>query len=81
MEEITLNTLHPGENGVVEKITADDPKLKLRLMELGLLKGTPIELVRYAPLGDPIEIKIRGFRLSIRKEEADSVLVKRVETV
>lgn len=77
MDEVTLNSLHPGESGVVEKITAADPKLKLRLMELGLLKGTPIELVRYAPLGDPIEIKIRGFRLSIRKEEADSVVIKK----
>jgi Fe2+ transport system protein FeoA len=81
MDEVTLNSLHPGESGVVEKITAVDPKLKFRLMELGMLKGTPIELVRYAPLGDPIEIKIRGFRLSIRKEEADSVLVKKSEIV
>ncbi len=75
MNEVTLNTLQPGESGVVEKITALDPKLKLRLLELGVLKGTWVELVRYAPLGDPIEIKIRGYRLSIRKEEANSVLV------
>ena len=75
MNEVTLNTLQPGESGVVEKITAVDPKLKLRLLELGVLKGTSVELVRYAPLGDPIEIKIRGYRLSIRKEEATSVLV------
>ncbi len=75
MNEVTLNTLQPGESGVVEKITALDPKLKLRLLELGVLKGTSVELVRYAPLGDPIEIKIRGYRLSIRKEEANSVLV------
>lgn len=75
MNEVTLNALHPGESGIVEKITALDPKLKLRLLELGVLKGTSVELVRYAPLGDPIEIKIRGYRLSIRKEEANSVLV------
>jgi Fe2+ transport system protein FeoA len=79
MDEVTLNSLHPGESGVVEKINSVDPKLKLRLLELGLLKGTTIELVRYAPLGDPIEIKIRGFRLSMRKEEAYSVVVKKSE--
>lgn len=77
MTETTLNSLQPTECGVVEKIKTSDPKLKLRLLELGLLKGTIIELVRYAPLGDPIEIKIRGYRLSIRKIEAESVIIKK----
>ncbi len=78
MNEITLNSLQPGECGVVENITTTDSKLKMRLLELGLLKGTAIELIRYAPLGDPIEIKIRGYRLSIRKEEAESVVISKV---
>ncbi|MDP1675983.1 MAG: FeoA family protein [Bacteroidota bacterium] len=78
MNEITLNSLRPGECGVVENIATTDSTLKLRLLELGLLKGTSIELIRYAPLGDPIEIKIRGYRLSIRKEEAESVVISKV---
>ena len=73
MNESTLNSLQPGESGIVENITTNDPKLKMRLLEMGLLKGTTIEVIRYAPLGDPIEIKIRGYRLSIRKIEAESV--------
>ncbi len=75
MSETTLNLLQPGECGIVENITTANPKLKMRLLELGLLKGTTIELIRYAPLGDPIEIKIRGYRLSIRKVEAESVII------
>ncbi len=77
MSAITLNILKPGECGVIENITTTDPKLKMRLLELGLLNGTTIELVRYAPLGDPIEIKIRGYRLSIRKLEAESVIISK----
>jgi len=47
-----------------------------RLMEMGLLIGTPVELVRFAPLGDPVEIKVRGYNLTLRKHEADQILVK-----
>lgn len=75
MSDLRLNAFQPGEFVVVEKIATSDPKLRMRLLEMGLLKGTPIEIIRYAPLGDPIEIKIRGYRLSIRKEEAESIVV------
>ena len=48
----------------------------LRLMEMGLLVGTPVELVRFAPLGDPVEIKVRGYHLTLRKQEAEQILVQ-----
>ena len=47
----------------------------LRLREMGLLVGTSITLVRTAPMGDPIEIKVRGYHLTLRKSEAEHVLV------
>jgi Fe2+ transport system protein FeoA len=47
-----------------------------RLMEMGLLVGTSVELVRFAPLGDPVEIKVRGYNLTLRKHEADQILVR-----
>lgn len=47
-----------------------------RLMEMGLLVGTRIELVRFAPLGDPVEIKIRGYNLTLRKQEAEQIFVR-----
>lgn len=48
----------------------------LRLREMGLLAGTKITLVRTAPLGDPIEIKVRGYHLTLRRSEAEHVLVE-----
>jgi len=47
-----------------------------RILEMGLLVGTPVELVRFAPLGDPVEIRIRGYNLSLRKHEADQIRVR-----
>jgi Fe2+ transport system protein FeoA len=46
-----------------------------RLMEMGLLVGTRVELVRFAPLGDPVEIKVRGYNLTLRKHEAEQIFV------
>ena len=47
-----------------------------RLLEMGLLVGTSVELVRFAPLGDPVEIKVRGYHLTLRKHEADLIFVQ-----
>lgn len=52
------------------------PAGRPRLMEMGLLVGTPIELVRFAPLGDPVEIRVRGYNLTLRKHEADQIFVR-----
>ncbi|MDE3084337.1 MAG: ferrous iron transport protein A [Verrucomicrobiota bacterium] len=52
----------------------------LRLREMGLLAGTPLTLVRAAPLGDPLEIKLRGYHLTLRKSEADHVEVEILHT-
>ena len=48
---------------------------RARLLEMGLLLGTPVEIVRFAPMGDPIELKVRGYHLSLRRHEADQILV------
>ena len=52
------------------------PASRPRLMEMGLIVGTKIELVRYAPMGDPVEIKVRGYNLTLRKSEAEHILVR-----
>ncbi|MBX2991354.1 MAG: ferrous iron transport protein A [Bacteroidetes bacterium] len=75
MNEVTLNTLTPGERGTIARITTRTSSVRQRLMEMGLTKGTPIELIRYAPMGDPIEVRVKGYRLSLRKREAETVLV------
>lgn len=72
---ITLSLLPVGTSATVR----DYPKSGtafVRLREMGLLPGTKITLVRTAPLGDPLEIKVRGYSLTLRKTEADYVLVE-----
>jgi Fe2+ transport system protein FeoA len=54
------------------------PEQRQRLLEMGLTVGAQFEVVRYAPMGDPIDIKVRGYHLSLRKNEAAGVLVTRL---
>ena len=74
INKIKLADLKPGQeatiSGVVEGSSSYD-----RLRELGLVDGTPLRVIKYAPLGDPIEIKIRGFYLSLRKSMARQICV------
>lgn len=81
MSDVSLNTLLPGDKGTIQQINTPTPNVRRRLMEMGLLKGTPIELIRFAPMGDPLEVRVRGFRLSLRKIEAEAVLVRRDSNV
>jgi ferrous iron transport protein A len=66
--------MSPGSAGKVTEIKVAAGN-RARLMEMGLLVGTPIELVRFAPMGDPVEIKIRGYHLTLRKHEAEQIFV------
>jgi len=71
---MTIADLKPGQKGIVKGWVSGSPPA--RLLEFGLLPGTQIELVRFAPFGDPIDIKVRGFHLTIRKQEASQILLK-----
>ena len=70
-----LTTLAVGARGVVAEIKVAVSS-RPRLMEMGLLVGTTVELVRFAPLGDPVEIKVRGYHLTLRRHEAEQILVR-----
>ncbi len=70
-----LTSLLFGQTATVTEIRVP-PQSRPRLMEMGLLVGTPVELVRFAPLGDPVEIKVRGYHLTLRKHEAEQILVR-----
>jgi ferrous iron transport protein A len=72
---LPLSSLTVGSKGTVARIDLS-PTDRPRLMEMGLLVGTAIELIRFAPLGDPVEIKVRGYHLTLRKHEAEQVLVQ-----
>ncbi len=71
----TLDSLQPGEKAVVQSLDGD-LEASARLMEMGLLPGTPVEVVRFAPLRDPIEITLRGYHLSLRRAEAAGIIVE-----
>ncbi|MBI5464233.1 MAG: ferrous iron transport protein A [Ignavibacteriales bacterium] len=75
---VGLQTLRVGDCAVVRRVNSPNSNLRRRLLEMGLVTGSKISLVRFAPLGDPLEISLRGYRLSLRKEEASRVLVERI---
>ncbi len=68
----TLRQLEVGQSAVIVKLHGDGP-VKRRIMDMGLTKGTQVYVRKVAPLGDPIELTVRGYELSVRKEDADMV--------
>ena len=68
----TLNQVKTGETCVVAKLHGEGP-VKRRIMDMGITKGTSVTVRKVAPLGDPIELTVRGSELSIRKDEAATI--------
>ena len=72
----SLAELAPGERGRILSV-ADGAGTRHRLLEMGLTRGASVEMIRVAPLGDPIELQVRGYRLSVRKAEAATVMIEK----
>lgn len=70
-----LSELHTGERGKVLRITAEGP-VRRRILEMGVTPGTEVSVKGVAPLGDPMEILVKGYRLSLRKQEAADIFVE-----
>lgn len=70
-----LADLGPGDSSRVVAV-AGEAQASQRLMDLGVTRGTKVEVVRRAPMGDPIEVRIRGFMLTLRRAEADHITVE-----
>ena len=70
-----LAELRPGERAKVVSVAGDADAAR-RLMDLGLIRGTAVEVIRTAPLGDPIEVRLRGFMLTLRRSEAEHITVE-----
>ena len=71
-EDKTLRDVPVGQSATVRRLVG---AIKRRIMDMGITKGTDIYVRKVAPLGDPIEVTVRGFELSLRKNEAQNVLV------
>ena len=70
----TLKDVKIGETVTVSKLNGTGP-LKRRIMDMGITKGTILYIRKVAPLGDPIEITVRGYELSIRKADAENIII------
>lgn len=70
----TLKDVKPGEHVTVSKLNGEGA-LKRRIMDMGITKGTTVQVRKVAPLGDPVEVTVRGYELSIRKSEAENIEV------
>ena len=71
----TLKQVKCGETVTVQKLQGEGP-VKRRIMDMGITKGTSIFVRKVAPLGDPVEVTVRGYELSLRKADADMILVE-----
>ena len=75
---MNLSRLKPGEHVIITKIGAIGP-LRRRLMDMGVLVGENVKVLKVAPLGDPIEVTIKHYNLSLRKKEAEGISVEAVK--
>jgi ferrous iron transport protein A len=74
-ELLFMDKLKPGDSGIIAGYEGEQ-ELHYRLRELGLVRGTRIKIKRCAPLGDPMEILLRGYSLSLRRQDASKILVE-----
>lgn len=78
IKQVRLGELSPGCSGKITRLSCSG-NLRRRLMSMGVVSGTPFEISRVAPLGDPIELKFKDFNLSLRKAEAGDIWVEVIE--
>ena len=71
---VPLDRLSPGESGIIGRVESEDG-IGRRLLDLGFIPGTPVRVVRRAPLGDPVSFELRGSRICLRRSEAARILV------
>ena len=73
--EKTLNNFSIGEEGIVKRVSGEG-RIKRRLFDMGITPGAKVYLRKKAPLGDPLEVTIRGYELTLRKNEAENITVE-----
>ena len=75
--DIKLKDLNVGDEAVIVGFENKNQLYREKLLSFGLTKGANIKLIKFAPLGDPVEIEVRGFKLTLRKKESEILLLKR----
>lgn len=74
---MTINDLKIGQSGVISTVGGEGP-LRLRFLDMGLIPGTKVTLQKVAPMDDPIQIHLRGYELTIRREDAKQITLREV---
>lgn len=74
-EPATLDTLQVGDRATVRAVSGGDDMM-IRLMEMGFVRGAPLEFIKQAPLGGPLEVRVRGYHVSLRQAEARRVAIE-----
>ena len=72
----TLQELSPGESGMILSVGNQSGAVKRRLVDMGLTPGTQVKVTKIAPLGDPLEVSLRGYELSLRKADCEMIEVE-----
>jgi len=72
---MTLSEVRPGEIVKVKKVGGEGPTMR-RIMDMGITKGCAVSVRKVAPLGDPMEVSVRGYELSLRKSDASNIIVE-----
>ena len=75
---MTIDDLKIGQSGVIDRVGGEGA-LRLRFLDMGLIPGTNVTLEKVAPMGDPIQIQVRGYELTIRREDAAKIALKEEE--
>ena len=73
---MTLDELEVGKDAVIEQVDCKEISLRKHMMDMGLTPGTEVTLIKVAPMGDPMELRVRGYELTLRKEEAANIRIK-----
>ena len=72
---VKLSNLKPGHKGTIAQVCGN-PDFRLRMMEMGFTRGTEVMVVKYAPLSDPVEFVIKGYHVTLRKDQASDILIR-----
>ena len=70
---MTLDQLQPGNDAIISAVNCDEVSLRKHILDMGLTPGTEVTMVKAAPLGDPLELRLRGYELTLRKADAARV--------
>ncbi len=77
---MTLDKLEVGKDAIIEEVYCESPSLRKHILDMGLTPNTEVTLVKIAPMGDPLELRVRGYELTIRKEDAANIRLKDIHT-